>query len=141
MEFKAGCRPRRDGFKKVRIVHEQARWFSVWAGVKGRCPQCGKGKLFKGFISLEKECAVCGLSYDFADAGDGPAVFIIFVVGFLVIVGAILTEIFYRPPYWVHGLLWGPGVVLLSAGLLRPFKGVLIGLQYKHQAREGRIDQ
>ncbi len=113
----------------------------VWAGAKGRCPQCGKGKLFKGFISLGKECSNCGLSYDFADAGDGPAVFIIFIVGFLAIVGAILTEIFYRPPYWVHALLWGPGIILLSAGLLRPFKGVLIGLQYKHQAREGRIDK
>ena len=113
----------------------------VWAGVKGRCPRCGEGKLFKGFISLEEECAVCDLSYDFADAGDGPAVFIIFIVGFLVIVGAILTEIFYRPPYWVHALLWGPGIILLSAGLLRPFKGVLIALQYKHEARQGRIDQ
>lgn len=114
---------------------------AVLFGLRGRCPQCGKGKLFKGFITLAPKCSSCGLDYDFADAGDGPAIFIIFIVGFIIVAAAIYVEIVYRPAYWVHAMLWVPGVLILSAGLLRPFKGLLIALQHKHQAREGRIDQ
>lgn len=110
-------------------------------GILGRCPECGKGKLFKGFISLEDKCDKCDLKYDFADAGDGPAIFIMFIVGFVVVAAAIYVEINYRPPYWVHAVLWGPGIFLLSAALLRPLKGLLISLQHTHKAREGRIDQ
>lgn len=120
---------------------QQSTYSAFLAGVRGRCPACGQGKLFKGFIGLQPSCSSCGLDYDFADAGDGPAIFIMFIVGFLIVAAAIYTEITYRPPYWVHGVLWGPGVVLLSALLLRPFKGVLIALQHKHEAREGRVDE
>ena len=113
----------------------------ILAGLKGRCPACGQGKLFVGFIALAKKCSHCEQDYDFADSGDGPAVFIMLIVGFIIVGAAIGVEIKYRPPYWVHAVLWGPGILLLSAGLLRPLKGILIGAQYKHQAREGRIDQ
>lgn len=114
---------------------------AIIAGLKGRCPACHKGRLFKGFITLEKRCDQCGLDYDFADAGDGPAVFIMFIVGFVIVGAAIYTEVVYRPPYWVHAALWIPGILILSAGLLRPFKGVLIALQHKHQAREGQVEK
>lgn len=110
-------------------------------GVKGRCPECGKGRLFKGFIQLENKCSECGLDYDFADSGDGPAIFIMMIVGFLVVAGAIYVEVHYMPPYWVHAALWLPGIVVLSAIFMRPLKGLLIALQHKHQAREGRIDK
>lgn len=111
------------------------------AGLLGRCPRCGTGSLYDGFIRLDDKCKVCGLDYEFADSGDGPAIFIMLIVGFIIVALAVWVEISYRPPYIVHVLLWVPGILLLSAGLLRPLKGVLIALQYKHQAREGRIDE
>jgi uncharacterized protein (DUF983 family) len=111
------------------------------AGLFGRCPKCGQGKLYKGFINLDERCASCGLDYDFADSGDGPAIFIMLIVGFLVVGLAIWVEVTYRPPYYVHALLWLPGVIILSALLLRPLKALLIALQYKHQAKEGRLEK
>lgn len=111
------------------------------AGVLGRCPRCGKGRLYNGFIKLDDECGACGLDYDFADSGDGPAIFIMLIVGFVIVALAVWVEVMYQPPYIVHVLLWVPGVLLFSAGLLRPLKGLLIALQYKHQAQEGRIDK
>ncbi|MEP3474986.1 MAG: DUF983 domain-containing protein [Hyphomicrobiales bacterium] len=110
----------------------------ILAGVLGRCPRCGEGRLFDGFISLDQSCSSCDLDYDFADSGDGPAVFIMLIVGFLVVGLAIYTEINYRPDYWVHAALWLPSILILSAGLLRPLKGILICLQYSNDAREGR---
>ncbi len=119
----------------------QSKPSPVWAGIKGRCPRCGEGSLFRGFLTLDKGCSSCGLDYEFADAGDGPAVFIMFIVGFVVVTGMVLTEIYFAPPYWVQAMIWIPLVLVLSALLLRPFKGVMIALQYRHQAGEGRIDQ
>ncbi len=110
----------------------------ILAGLKGRCPRCGEGRLFDGFISLDQSCSSCDLDYDFADSGDGPAVFIMLIVGFLVVGLAIYTEINYRPDYWVHAALWLPSILILSAGFLRPLKGILICLQYSNDAREGR---
>ncbi len=110
----------------------------ILTGVLGRCPRCGEGRLFDGFISLDQSCSSCDLDYDFADSGDGPAVFIMLIVGFLVVGLAIYTEINYRPDYWVHAVLWLPSILILSAGFLRPLKGILICLQYSNDAREGR---
>ena len=110
----------------------------IVAGILGRCPRCGKGHLFEGFISLKQSCSSCDLDYDFADSGDGPAVFIILIVGFLVVALAIYVEVHYRPDYWVHAALWLPSLLILSAGLLRPFKGILICLQFSNDAHEGR---
>ena len=111
------------------------------AGLLGRCPRCGQGKLYNGFIKVDDKCSVCKLDYDFADSGDGPAIFIMLIVGFVIVAMAVWVEVNYRPPYIVHVMLLVPGVLLLSAGLLRPLKGLLIALQYKHQAQEGRIDE
>jgi len=114
---------------------------SVISGLIGLCPRCGLGRLFSGFLKLEARCSHCQLDFEFAESGDGPAFFIMILVGLIVVVAAILTEIAYRPPYWVHAVLWLPLIVLLSGGLLRPLKGMMIGLQFKHQAREGRLDR
>lgn len=111
------------------------------AGLLGRCPKCGEGKLYDGFIKLDDRCSECGLDYDFADSGDGPAIFIMLFVGFFIVGLAIWVEVTYRPPYIVHALLWLPGVVVLSGLLLRPLKSLMIALQYKHQAQEGRLDK
>jgi uncharacterized protein (DUF983 family) len=112
---------------------------TIVAGLAGRCPDCGRGKLFSRYLTLAPRCNVCGLDYSFADSGDGPAVFVILVTGFIVVGAALFVETAYAPPYWVHALLWGPLAILLPLLLLRSFKGVLIALQYKHKAQEGRL--
>jgi len=109
------------------------------AGMRGRCPRCGEGRLFSGFLSLNKSCAACGLDFAFADSADGPAVFVILIVGFIIAGAALLTEVAYSPPIWVHFVLWVPLVLILCLGTLRPLKGVLIALQYHNKAEEGRI--
>lgn len=108
-------------------------------GLRCRCPRCGEGKVFQGFLSLRPKCPRCGLDYSEVDTGDGPAVFVIFLVGFVVVGLAAWVELSYMPPIWLHLVLWIPLIIGLSLGLLRPFKGVLISLQYKHKAREGRL--
>jgi uncharacterized protein (DUF983 family) len=109
-------------------------------GLRGRCPRCGEGRLFKGFLGLQDRCQACGLDYAFSDAGDGPAVFIIMIVGFIVVGLALFVEFTFEPPFWVHMLLWVPLVLILAIGLLRPFKGLMIAQQYRHRANEGQID-
>jgi cytochrome c oxidase subunit 3 len=109
------------------------------AGALGHCPACGRGKLFSGYLTLAPRCTCCGLDYHFADSGDGPAVFVILVTGFLIVGAALIVEILYKPPYWMHAVLWGSLAILLPLLLLRSFKGALIGLQYKHKAEEGRL--
>ena len=110
------------------------------SGLTGRCPRCGEGRLFSGYLRLAKSCSVCGLDYDFADAGDGPAVFVILLIGFLVVGLALWLEVSYGPPLWLHLLLWIPLSVALCLWFLRALKGVLINLQYKHNAHEGELD-
>jgi uncharacterized protein (DUF983 family) len=112
---------------------------SILAGLSCACPHCGKGKLFRGFLTLQPHCQACGLDYGFADSGDGPAIFIMFLAGFIVVGAALITEIVYRPPYWVHAALWLPLIVIVTLGPLRPMKGLLIALQYHHRAEERRF--
>jgi uncharacterized protein (DUF983 family) len=113
----------------------------VKTGIKGCCPRCGQGKLYDGLLSLKPCCAACGLDYSFADAGDGPAVFVILIVGFIVIGSVLWLEVNYSPPIWLHILLFGPSTVILSLISLRWCKGVLIAMQYRHNAREGRLSR
>jgi len=112
---------------------------TLWAGITGRCPSCHRGKLFAGYLTLAPRCEACGLSYDFADSGDGPAVFVILVTGFIVVGLALIVEVLYRPPYWLHALLWGSLAIVLPLLLLRSFKGVLIAIQFRHKAEEGKL--
>jgi uncharacterized protein (DUF983 family) len=109
------------------------------AGLTCRCPRCGKGKLFQGFLSLRPSCEVCGLDYGFIDSGDGPAVFIILFAGFIVVGGALIVEAKYQPPFWVHAVLWIPLILMTTLLPLRPMKALLIALQYHHKAAEGQL--
>lgn len=110
-------------------------------GLRCRCPRCGEGRLLSGYLTPANTCEHCGLDYSSIDAGDGPAVFVILIAGFLVVGLALVTEIFWRPPYWVHAALWIPLMLATTLGLLRPFKGVLMALQLHHQAEEGRFQK
>jgi uncharacterized protein (DUF983 family) len=113
----------------------------IAAGLKGRCPRCGEGRLFAGFLRVDERCANCRLDYSFADAGDGPAVFVILIIGFIVVGVALWMEVSLNPPLWVHFLLWIPLTLILSLASLRLIKGVLLTLQYSRQAAEGRLDR
>jgi uncharacterized protein (DUF983 family) len=106
-----------------------------------RCPRCGKGKLFAGFLNLRPRCEVCDLDYAFVDAGDGPAIFIILLAGFVVVFAALFVEIRYEPPLWVHAMLWAPLILLVTLAPLRPMKALLIALQYQHKAAEGQLQR
>jgi uncharacterized protein (DUF983 family) len=110
-------------------------------GLLGRCPRCGEGKLFTGFLTLRSRCEKCDLDFDFADAGDGPAVFVILIGGALVVFAALMTEVVYQPPYWLHAALWLPLVLLVTLAPLRAIKGLLIALQYHHKAAPGRLER
>ena len=110
-------------------------------GLACRCPRCGKGRLFEGFLGLRARCEACGLDYGFADSGDGPAVFVIFFAGAVVVFSALAVEVLYQPPYWLHALLWLPLILLTTLAPLRPAKGLMIALQYRHKAAEGQIDR
>ena len=107
------------------------------AGLKGRCPRCGEGRLFSGFLTVGERCGVCGLDYSFADAGDGPAVFVILIIGFVVVGLALWLEVAYSPPLWLHFILWVPLALVLCLTALRLIKGVLITLQYRNKAKLG----
>jgi uncharacterized protein (DUF983 family) len=111
------------------------------AGLACRCPRCGQGALFEPglTLTLREKCAHCGLDFKFADAGDGPAVFAILVLGFVVLGAALIVEFSLHPPLWVHILIWAPVTLLFAFGLLRPMKAVLVALQYAHKAEEGRL--
>ncbi|WP_296041266.1 DUF983 domain-containing protein [uncultured Agrobacterium sp.] len=112
----------------------------IKVGLQGCCPRCGRGKLFDGFLKLKPHCSACGLDYAFADAGDGPAVFVMLIVGFLIIGLALWFDSVFAPPVWLHALIWLPLTVILSLVLLRKLKGIMVALQYRSNASEGSID-
>ena len=108
----------------------------IKTGLACRCPRCGRGPLFAGFLTVAERCTDCGLDLRKADSGDGPAVFLIFILGFVVVPLALLLESAVAPPYWLHLVLWPPVILGGTIGLLRPMKGVLIALQYHHRASD-----
>ncbi|MGH1456134.1 MAG: DUF983 domain-containing protein [Alphaproteobacteria bacterium] len=100
-----------------------------------KCPKCQKGDLYKAGITVELRgaCDVCGLDYTKNDSADGPAVFMIFVLGFLLVPLALLFETVFTPPLWVHAVLWSAVALGLTLGALRPLKALVIALQFKHR--------
>jgi uncharacterized protein (DUF983 family) len=110
------------------------------AAARGLCPRCGAPGLFRGAVSFAPKCNRCALDFVQFNVGDGPAAFLIFIVGGIVMVGAILLELNAHPPFWVHILLWLPLTTLLTLGLLRLAKGALLVLEFRNKAREGQID-
>jgi uncharacterized protein (DUF983 family) len=106
------------------------------AGLRSRCPACGRGPLFEGFLSVRRGCPACGADLSGQDSGDGAVAFIVLLVGAVVVTLALLTEVAYAPPVWLHLVLWLPLTVILVLALMRPFKSVLIALQYKHRRHD-----
>ena len=113
----------------------------VTAGLLGKCPRCGKGHMFQGFLKVRPKCEVCGLDLAFADTGDGPAFFVMSFVGIVVVALALWAEFTYEPPIWLHLVMWTVLSIVLSLLMVRPLKGVLVNLQYHHKAEEGRFEK
>ncbi|MCW5721828.1 MAG: DUF983 domain-containing protein [Devosia sp.] len=109
----------------------------ILSGLACRCPRCGQGGLFTGYLQLGQSCPRCGLDYGFADSGDGPAVFVIFLVAPLVVLLALIFGAAFAMPPWLHLMIWIPVTLVLCLALLPPFKGVLVNLQHRHDAHEG----
>ena len=103
------------------------------AAIRGQCPRCGQGRLFQGFLKVRPACEACGLDFTRIQTGDGPATFIMQIAGFIVGFSALFVEIRFHPPMWVHLIVWLPLVVALSLALMRPGRGLMIGLQYRNQ--------
>ena len=111
------------------------------AGALGKCPNCGDGPLFAGFLKVAPRCGACGFDFARVDSGDGPAVFVIFIAGFIAAFGILFTEVFVRPPIWVEFVVWLPVAAILCLALLRPLKGLMIAAQVANRASEaGRHD-
>src|SRR5947209_18686829 len=102
-----------------------------------RCPRCGEGRLFTGLLTVRPSCPACGLDLSAQDAGDGPAVFVIFFLGLIVVGLAAIVELKFAPPIWVHMVLWAPLIVAGAILMLRPLKAGLIALQYRHHLLGG----
>lgn len=123
------------------VAQDQTTLSPVVTGLKGRCPRCGKGHMFQGFLAVRPACEVCGLDLAFADAGDGPAFFVMSIVGIVVVALALWVEFTYEPRIWVHLVMWFSLTAVLSLAMVRPLKGVMVALQYHHKAEEGRLQK
>ncbi|MFN3671375.1 MAG: DUF983 domain-containing protein [Bosea sp. (in: a-proteobacteria)] len=108
-------------------------------GARGRCPRCGRGRMFQSFLKLRPRCEVCGLDYTFADPADGPAFFVMMFVCVPVVAFALWLELAYEPPAWVHLVTTLPLIALTCIPPLQPLKGWLVAAQYYHKAEEGRL--
>jgi uncharacterized protein (DUF983 family) len=109
-------------------------------GLAGRCPRCGEGHMFKNFLDIRDKCEVCSLDYKFADAGDGPAVFVTLLGGFILLGMALFVQMKFDPPVWLLMLIFTPITLGVCIGMLRPLKGLLIALQYRNKAEQGRLE-
>ncbi|MGQ0456430.1 MAG: DUF983 domain-containing protein [Hyphomicrobium sp.] len=123
------------------VSTERAAVSAFVAGLTCRCPRCGQGPLFQQLLNMRQACASCGLDFKFVDTGDGPAVFAIFILGFLCVGGALVAEFKFGVPWWAHILLWGILTPLAAVILLRFLKATLIALQYRNKAEEGRLSK
>ena len=107
-------------------------------GWQCKCPKCGTGDLYKSRfdLTLKSTCDNCGLDLAKNDSADGPAVFLIFVLGFLIVPLALLADFLFAWPIWLHGLIWTLITLILIVVTLRPIKAYIIALQFKHRPND-----
>jgi uncharacterized protein (DUF983 family) len=106
---------------------------ALWRGFLGRCPNCGKGKLFRKFLKVVDRCEVCGEELHHHRADDAPAYFVIAIVGHLVVGIAFIVEVAFWPPWWTTFVVWLPLTAILAVALLQPVKGAIVGLQWSYR--------
>ena len=111
---------------------------ALTAALTCRCPRCGKGKVLRGLLTVAPRCAECGLDFHAEDVGDGPAAFVILILGALIVFAAAMVEVKAAPPFWVHLLLWPPVALVGTIVLQRSLKAWLIAMQYRHHLLDAR---
>jgi uncharacterized protein (DUF983 family) len=114
---------------------------AVESGLKGRCPECGEGLLFAGFLRFSEDCEACGADFRDEDAGDGPSVFVIFIVGIFIVPMALAFQLLTNAPMWLTLVIWIPIIILACLILLRLLRGVMFNLAWANKAREVRSAQ
>jgi uncharacterized protein (DUF983 family) len=119
--------------------HVWPRLSPLQTGVRGCCPRCGKGPLFRGFLTIRDRCPVCGLDYSYADPADGPAVFVQLFACLPGVIFTLMFQILADPPWWMHVLVSLPVLLVSTVLPLRPIKGLLVASQFYFKAREGRL--
>jgi uncharacterized protein (DUF983 family) len=102
-------------------------------GLRGRCPACGKGRMFRAFLKVSDHCPGCHEELHHHRADDAPAYFDIAIVGHVVVPLALAVETAYAPAYWIHAAIWLPLTLFLSLGLLQPIKGAIVGWQWANR--------
>ena len=115
---------------------EPARIDTIRAGLLCRCPRCGRGPLFSGFLKVVDRCEACGFDFTRLNTGDGAAIFIMQIAGGIVVFGALFAMIAWDPPIWLLLMVTLPLVAGLSLGLMRPGKGVMIALQMRNRVEQ-----
>lgn len=113
---------------------QPARIASIRAGLLCRCPRCGQGPLFAGFLRIVERCGACGCDFRGLNTGDGAAVFVMQIAGAPVVFGALIVQIVYAPPIWLVAAAALPLVAALSLSLMRPAKGLMVALQVSDDA-------
>ncbi|WP_300378646.1 DUF983 domain-containing protein [Henriciella sp.] len=108
----------------------------ISVGLRCRCPACGEGPVFRSWLGLAPQCSACGADFSKADSGDGPAFFVMFLLGIIMMPPVLLVQALFSPPFWVHSFLWTPVIIVLAMLLLRPFKALMFALQWKNRAEE-----
>jgi uncharacterized protein (DUF983 family) len=122
--------PSLPGGGKEAALPARPAWQSIRRGLLGRCPNCGRGRIFRAFLKVADHCPVCGEALYHHRADDAPAYFDILIVGHVVVPLALVVEVAYTPPYWLHAVLWLPSTIGLAVGLLQPIKGAIVGWQW-----------
>ena len=114
---------------------------TILVALRGLCPRCGSKTLFQGLLAFAPRCRACGLDLAAFNVGDGPAALLILIIGALITALAILLDLSVHPPFWVHVLLWVPIASIAVIGSLRAGKALLLALEYRHKAAEGRLSE
>ncbi len=105
-------------------------WTAMLRGLRGSCPNCGVGRMFRAFLKVADRCPACGETLHHHRADDAPAYFVILIVGHFVVPSALAAEIAYAPPFWLHFSIWLPLTFAMSLALLQPIKGAIVAWQW-----------
>ena len=109
---------------------------NFFAAAMGKCPVCGKGRLYKSYLKVANNCATCGQNFKAADTGDGPVVFVILIAGFITCAGLMVSLLVYSWPILFLLGVWPLFAVVLCLILMPMLKGLLIASQLKNKVRD-----
>lgn len=111
-------------------------WPAMRAGLRLRCPRCGIGRLFAGFLTIAPACAHCGHDLSVYRTDDAPAYFTILIVGHIVVPLVLMVERGVAPPLWLHAAVWLPLTIGLSLAFLPRLKGAVLAVQWATRSAE-----